>query len=321
MPAVPRRGPGTSRYTGPAVHPYCCFQAPVAALPAPFSYTHRPGRSGRHGPAGSGVDFPIPQNSFGCVLPKMGSRACRRAISRHGPGGECRMPEGGLPWTVYPGPPAQNRPPNPSTLDRPPKPVYPGPPAQNRPPNPSTLHRPPKPVYPAPPTKTRLPCTAHPNPSTLDRPPKPVYPGPPAQNRPPNPSTLHRPPKPVYPVPPAGAGLPARLPWTAHQDRPPNPSRLTLLYSTLNDVGLWISLPKPWLQAPFPSEARAKYCRSTKRPTKTPLLLNSSNPTASFLDISTLSSDATVCPYHSRPQRDEFATVRPLYGPASSVVK
>ena len=182
MPAVPRRGPGTSRYTGPAVHPYCCFQAPVAALPAPFSYTHRPGRSGRHGPAGSGVDFPIPQNSFGCVLPKMGSRACRRAISRHGPGGECRMPEGGLPWTVYPGPPAQNRPPNPSTL--------------------------------------------------------------------------HRPPKPVYPVPPAGAGLPARLPWTAHQDRPPNPSRLTLLYSTLNDVGLWISLPKPWLQAPFPFKAR-----------------------------------------------------------------
>jgi hypothetical protein len=40
-----------------------------------FSYTHRPGRSGPHGPAGSGVDFPIPQNSFVWVLLKMGSRA------------------------------------------------------------------------------------------------------------------------------------------------------------------------------------------------------------------------------------------------------
>ena len=155
MPAVPRRGPGTSRYTGPAVYPYCCFQAPVAALPAPFSYTHRPGRSGRHGPAGSGVDSPIPQNSFGCVVPKMGSRACRRAISRHGPGGECRMPEGGLPWTVYPGPP---------TRTRLPWTARPEPTSQ--------------PVYPAPPTQTRLPCAARrgrpPSPSTLDRPPGPA---------------------------------------------------------------------------------------------------------------------------------------------------
>jgi hypothetical protein len=44
----------------------------------PFSCTHRPGRSGPHGPAGSGVDFPIPQNSFVWVPLKMGSRARSR---------------------------------------------------------------------------------------------------------------------------------------------------------------------------------------------------------------------------------------------------
>jgi hypothetical protein len=49
--------------------------ARLLALPALFSYTHRPGRSGRHGPAGSGVDFPIPQNSFVWVSLKIGSRA------------------------------------------------------------------------------------------------------------------------------------------------------------------------------------------------------------------------------------------------------
>jgi hypothetical protein len=46
-----------------------------AALPAPFSYTHRPGRSGAHGPAGSGVDFPTPKNPSVCVSLKIGSRA------------------------------------------------------------------------------------------------------------------------------------------------------------------------------------------------------------------------------------------------------
>ena len=184
MPAVPRRGPGTSRYTGPAVYPYCCFQAPVAALPAPFSYTHRPGRSGRHGPAGWGVDFPIPQNSFGCVLQEKGSRACGRAISCHGPRGECRMPEGGLPCTVYPGPPTQSR--LPWT-------AHPEPPSQA--------------VYPGPPTKTRLPWTARPEPT-----PQPVYPGPPAPRRPPTrlPCTAHPPAsQAVYPGPPTRTGLPA----------------------------------------------------------------------------------------------------------------
>jgi hypothetical protein len=43
------------------------------------SYTHRPGRSGAHEPAGSGVDFRIPQNSFVWVSLKMGSRASKHA--------------------------------------------------------------------------------------------------------------------------------------------------------------------------------------------------------------------------------------------------
>ena len=71
------------------------------------------------------------------------------------------MPEGGLPCTVYPGPPTQSR--LPWT-------AHPEPPSQA--------------VYPGPPTKTRLPWTARPEPT-----PQAVYPGPPT----PNPSTLHRP--------------------------------------------------------------------------------------------------------------------------------
>jgi len=54
----------------------------------PFSYTHRPGRSGSHGPAGSWVDFPIPQNSFVWVLLKIGSRASKSAFSHNEPRGE-----------------------------------------------------------------------------------------------------------------------------------------------------------------------------------------------------------------------------------------
>jgi hypothetical protein len=39
--------------------------SPPQGLPAPsLSHTHRPPFSGAHGPAGSWVDFPIPQNSF-----------------------------------------------------------------------------------------------------------------------------------------------------------------------------------------------------------------------------------------------------------------
>jgi len=59
--------------------PFLAARAALAALASPFSYTHRPGRSVPHGPAGSGVDFPIPQNSFVWVLLKMGSRARSRA--------------------------------------------------------------------------------------------------------------------------------------------------------------------------------------------------------------------------------------------------
>jgi hypothetical protein len=136
------------------------------------------------------VDFPIPQISFWCVLQKMGSRARRRALSRHGPRGECRMPAG----------PGAGR----STLYRPSQAVYPVPPSSGlpctalpvppssglpctAPPKRSTLYRPPSAALP-----TRLPCTAPPNPSTLYRSSQPVYPVP----------SLPVPPsQPVYPVP------------------------------------------------------------------------------------------------------------------------
>jgi hypothetical protein len=59
--------------------------SPQEHVPSPFSYTHRPGRSGAHGPAGSGVDFPIPQNSFVWVSLKMGSRARNHTDVRREP--------------------------------------------------------------------------------------------------------------------------------------------------------------------------------------------------------------------------------------------
>jgi len=61
---------------------------PHRSLSVPFSYTHRPGRSGSHGPAGSWVDSPIPQNSFVWVLLKIGSRASKSAFSHNEPRGE-----------------------------------------------------------------------------------------------------------------------------------------------------------------------------------------------------------------------------------------
>lgn len=72
------------------------------------SYTHRPGRSGAHEPAGSGVDFRIPQNSFVWRWLKMGSRARTRgerpAPTAACPGRRCR----GAPVrpTLDPGRPA-----------------------------------------------------------------------------------------------------------------------------------------------------------------------------------------------------------------------
>ena len=58
-----RRAPRTRRGAGSRAEPPQPWKptvpsiplpAPAAALPAPFSYTHRPGRSGLHGPAGWG---------------------------------------------------------------------------------------------------------------------------------------------------------------------------------------------------------------------------------------------------------------------------
>ena len=59
--------------------------SPPQGFLLPFSYTHRPGRSGAHGPAGSGVDFSIPQNSFVWVLLKMGPLARSHAQRCNGP--------------------------------------------------------------------------------------------------------------------------------------------------------------------------------------------------------------------------------------------
>jgi hypothetical protein len=142
-----------------------------------------------------------------------------------------------LPWTAHPRPSTLDRPPRTALPSRLPWTAHPEPPSQA--------------VYPGPPTKTRLPWAARPEPT-----PQPVYPGPPAPRRPPTrlPWTAH--PQPVYPAPPTH-----RPPKPSTLDRPLGPAsqpfqRLALLYSTLNDVLLWISLPKPWLQAPFPFKAR-----------------------------------------------------------------
>ena len=100
-PRTPRGGQRpANRRPGPRNHPvyqYCytfVVPRPAAALPAPFSYTHRPGRSGRHGPAGSGVDFPLPQNSSVWVLLKMGSRAPTPGDGSGGRPGPGRAPAG-----------------------------------------------------------------------------------------------------------------------------------------------------------------------------------------------------------------------------------
>jgi hypothetical protein len=104
--------------------------APAAAPFALFSYTPRPGCSAAHGPAGSAVDFPIPQNSSVCVLQKNGlpcsrpRRVAGRALAAwgdpqtlaagalHRRGAGCERPERPtlyLPYTsraAYPIPPA-----------------------------------------------------------------------------------------------------------------------------------------------------------------------------------------------------------------------
>jgi len=82
----PRVGSGVGHRSHREPNPaMTVFSPPLAALPPPFSYTHRPGRSGAHEPAGSGVDFPIPRNSFVWVSLKMGSRASKHAGVGRGP--------------------------------------------------------------------------------------------------------------------------------------------------------------------------------------------------------------------------------------------
>ena len=78
--------------------------SPPQGFLLPFSYTHRPGRSALHGPAGSGVDFAIPQNSFVCVSLKMGSLARSHAQRCNGPtkrGGGPRMPASAVEANQY----------------------------------------------------------------------------------------------------------------------------------------------------------------------------------------------------------------------------
>jgi hypothetical protein len=203
------------RRTGPRdhpVYPYCCSQAPAAALPAPFSYTHRPRCSGRHGPAGSWVDFPIPQNSFVCVLLKMGSRARNHAAAPGGPprpglprARPAAAPQGGgwAPRAAYPTP----RPTYPM-----PRPAYPAPraayPTPRRPPR--TPRSAPQPAYPTPAHRPVLPTRA-PRPQTS-------LPYTYLPRAPPNRLTLYLPPtspprapRPAYPIPPLHS-----LPSTPH---------------------------------------------------------------------------------------------------------
>lgn len=145
-----------------------------------FSYTHRPGRSGPHGPAGSWAHSRIPQNSPGCVRLKMGSRARSHADSPGrapqrppAPGGGAWVAAG--PWargpdsptlhpdspTLHPGRPTLHRPPDlPYTYAqcRPASPTYRTPPRATHPtPIPTNLpyaHHLPRPAHPAPPQAT-----------------------------------------------------------------------------------------------------------------------------------------------------------------------
>ena len=163
----------------------------LAGLPALFSYTHRPVRSGAHGPAGSRVGNQIPQNSSVWVSLKMGSRP---PTTRNGPrrprglGDAAAHPPGGgggppgrpraaypIPQVAYPTPRAAYPTP------RPPNAAAPGGLPDTSPqtpaPNPPTLYPSRLTLYPPPRTAppASLPHTAHPSrtPSrpTLYRPP------------------------------------------------------------------------------------------------------------------------------------------------------
>ena len=162
---------GTTQYTNTAILLF--VPRPAAALPAPFSYTHRPGRSGRHGPAGSWVDFPIPQNSFVWVLLKIGSRAPTHGDGAGGPPGPGKAPvgtrrpcsaalgAGRAPRAAYPTPPERPTLHLPYTALQGARPAPPSRPTLHPPTDLPYTRRPPcasRPTYPTPPK----PPTLHP---------------------------------------------------------------------------------------------------------------------------------------------------------------
>ena len=127
----------------------------LAGLPALFSYTHRPVRSGAHGPAGSRVGNQIPQNSSVWVSLKMGSRP---PTTRNGP----RRPRGLGDAAAHPpggggGPPGRPRAayPIPQVAYPTPRAAYPTP----RPPvpDPQPAYPTPQPTYPIPPAPIGTP--------------------------------------------------------------------------------------------------------------------------------------------------------------------
>ena len=208
-PRTPHRGqnrpecrPGP--WANPAYQNTVVVPRPAAALPAPFSYTHRPGRSGSHGPAGSGVDFPVPRISFVWVLLKIGSRAHRRAIAHpephgHGPWTGCLRRRASPPDrpTLYPNAPALDR-------SRHPPRAPAGLPYTARPPRaPASLPYTTQPAHPRPPShRTSQPAYPIPPPDHASQ---LAYPAPPS----------HPHSRPAYPIPHRPPHLPADLPYTA----------------------------------------------------------------------------------------------------------
>jgi hypothetical protein len=191
---------GTTQYTNTAILLF--VPRPAAALPAPFSYTHRPGRSGRHGPAGSWVDFPIPQNSFVWVLLKIGSRAPTHGDGAGGPPGPGKAPVGTRrPCSAALG------------AGRAPRAAYPTPPER------PTLHLPSGLPYTYPTPRSKAPALHLP--ADLPYTPQPTYPTPAARPAPPDRPTLH---------PPPALRLPTDLPYTsqAAYPTPSPPDRPTL---------------------------------------------------------------------------------------------
>ena len=188
--------------------------SPPQGFLLPFSYTHRPGRSALHGPAGSGVDVSIPQNSFVWVLLKMGPLARSHAQRCNGP--PQRLPGSRTSQTAYPAPQlAYPAPPSPSPKSPTLHLSHHVPSRCTKfipPPNSPTLH----PSLPTdlPCTPTRLPCTSlslsHHVPSRCTK----FIP-------PPNPPTLHRTPGGDEAAVSATPPSPHRVATHKHHPRPP----------------------------------------------------------------------------------------------------